>query len=299
MDRIVFLGTPRAAVPALEALGDRVGLVVTQPNRPRGRSGAPQPPPVRTAAESLGIAVSQPESREELGAILSEGHFDLGVVVAFGMILTPTMLASTPGGFLNVHFSLLPRWRGAAPVQRALLAGDREIGVSLMEMDAGLDTGPVIASEKTLIGSEETTPDLTTRLAELGAGLLAENLDAYLAGNVEAVPQREEGVTYAPKVDAAEEKLDPADTAVNIVRRVRAMHPRAYFEYGEGRLRVLKAEVAMGTLPEGKLAVMGDRLICGCGSGMVVLNEVQPSGKRAMVGVDWARGRRGAFGSVT
>jgi len=182
--RAAFLGTPASAVPSLAALADvaDVVLVVTRPDRRRGRGARPTPPPVKTAALEWGFPVAQPEDAATLQRLLAPLSLDLALVVAFGMILPPEVLATTRLGFVNVHFSLLPRWRGAAPVARAILAGDEKTGVSLMLIDAGLDTGPVIAAVGTPIAPDETRGSLTARLAHLGALLVDERLPAYVAG---------------------------------------------------------------------------------------------------------------------
>lgn len=299
MSGIVFLGTPGAAVPSLLALADQISLVITQPDRPRGRSSRPQPPPVKVAATELGLSVAQPESKTELASTIAEEGFSLGVTVAYGRILTPGMLASTENGFVNVHFSVLPRWRGAAPVQHAILAGDTRTGVSIMRMDEGLDTGPILASTSTAIGPDENIDDLSGRLAELGARLLSETLPLYRSGRVIAVPQPPEGVTVAPKVGAAEERLDPLDSAIGLSRRVRAMYPAGHFGYEDERIRVLQTAPTDARLQPGQLKLSEGRLICGCGDGALVLQLIQPAGKRPMTGEAWARGRRGELGSVT
>ncbi|HZJ48427.1 MAG TPA: methionyl-tRNA formyltransferase, partial [Acidimicrobiia bacterium] len=193
--RSVFLGTPSAAVPSLAALIDvtDVELVVTRPDRARGRSGKPAPPPVKVAAFEWGIPVSQPDGRSDLERVLREADADVGVVVAYGRILTAAALDSFPSGFVNVHFSLLPRWRGAAPVERAILSGDDATGVTLMQIDEGLDTGPVIAAIETPIGSDETGGSLSGRLSYLGALMIDDTIPDFLAGNLETAPQLRTG----------------------------------------------------------------------------------------------------------
>ena len=210
MSRIVFLGTPGAAVPALDALVEStdVGLVVTRPDRPQGRSGRPQPSPVKVAAVENGLPIAQPEDRAGLaGALDDAGPFDLGVVVAFGMILDARALAMPRLGMLNAHFSLLPRWRGAAPVARALIAGDPMSGVTIIRLDEGLDTGPVLTAQAVDIGGEETAGELTSRLSGLAARLLSGVLPAYLAGELVPLPQSDEGATYASKLEPGDRPL--------------------------------------------------------------------------------------------
>ncbi|MGH8875465.1 MAG: methionyl-tRNA formyltransferase, partial [Acidimicrobiia bacterium] len=229
MSRAVFLGTPQAATPSLRALSEvaEVVLVVTKPDRPRGRSGRPQPPPVKLEAERLGISISQPDRSSELTGLLEAATpVDLGVVVAFGMILRADTLAVPRLGFLNIHFSLLPRWRGAAPVQRAIMASDPKTGVTLLRLDEGLDTGPVLATQPTPIGELETAGELTDRLARLGAELLRETLPAYLEGRVVPSEQPEEGVTTALRIRQEEARLDLRAPAAAVLARVRALAPR-------------------------------------------------------------------------
>jgi methionyl-tRNA formyltransferase len=301
--RVAFLGTPQVAVPTLRRLAAAADLrvAVTRPDRPRGRSGTPQPSPVKHAALDLGIPVVQPGRRSELEAALAErGPLDVAVVVAFGMIL-PARLLDLPGaGFLNAHFSILPRWRGAAPVQRALLAGDRRTGVSVMRLDAGLDTGPVLAIRSTGIGDEETAGELLGRLAGTAAELVVELLDPYLTGRVVATPQPGGG-SAAPKLTAEDSRLRLDESPEQFVRRVRAMSPApgAAGQVGGEGFKVLRARVAAGSAPSGGLAVEGGRLLCGTGGGRVELEVVQPAGRRPMAGIAWASGRRGELGRLT
>ena len=196
MARVVFLGTPQAAVPSLHELTrhHEVVSVITQPDRPKGRSGRPVPPPVKTAAIDLGLAVAQPGSRGELTSAVSEaGPVDIGVVVAFGRILGREALEIPSHGMVNAHFSLLPRWRGAAPVERALLAGDPMTGVTIIRLDEGLDTGPVLTAQAVDIESDENGGELTRRLADLAARLLGQTLGHYLTGDLVPVEKTDEG----------------------------------------------------------------------------------------------------------
>lgn len=200
MTRVAFLGTPPAALPTLKALSATydLELVVTQPDRPRGRSKKPVPPPVKSAALEIGARVEQPATSGGLfEALSSVAGLDLGVVVAYGRIIRPEALHIPRMGMLNVHFSLLPRWRGAAPVSRALIAGDTMTGVTIIKLDEGLDTGPVLTAQAVDIKGDENAGSLTERLAVLGAELLMKALPAYLSGELEPVPQSDEGLTYA------------------------------------------------------------------------------------------------------
>ena len=205
----VFLGTPAAAVPSLAALADveDVACVVTQPDRRAGRGGARQSPPVKVAAEQFGFPIAQPATRDELLSILQNRSFDVGLVVAYGRILTPEMLASTRYGFLNVHFSLLPRWRGAAPVERAIASGDERTGVTLMKIDEGLDTGPVLGEIATPIGPDETGGSLSARLSHLGARLVDEITPEYLVGRRRPVPQLDTDTTHASRLSKEEARI--------------------------------------------------------------------------------------------
>ncbi|HLA66391.1 MAG TPA: methionyl-tRNA formyltransferase [Acidimicrobiia bacterium] len=297
MIRAAFFGTPAEAVPVLAGLLEiaEVTLVVTQPDRPRGRSGRPQPPPVKIAAEAHGLVVMQPRRLGDLVATL-EG-VDVAVVAAFGRLIPPTMLVGPRRGFVNVHFSLLPRWRGASPVVRAILAGDAETGVTLMEMDEGLDTGAIIASGSRPIGPAETAGDLTARLADLGGRLIVDELGAWLDGDRDAVPQDEGAATAAGKVSVDEAFVSPArHGAEAVVRAVRAFNPRpGAWAVVEGvRLKLWRAGPAAGPATEpGVARVVEGLVLLGCADGVVELLRVQPAGKPEMDAVSWMSGRRG------
>jgi methionyl-tRNA formyltransferase len=304
VSRVAFLGTPPAAVPALQALhrSGLVATVVTRPDRPRGRSGKPRPSAVKAAALDLALDVSQPGSASDLHRLLSESPpVDLAVVVAYGMLVPPETLALPRRGFVNVHFSLLPRWRGAAPVQRAVLAGDGRTGVSIMQMDEGLDTGPVVGMRSTPIGPEETAGELTARLAAVGGSLLAAIVPALLEGAVVATAQPAEGVSLAPKVHPDDARLSFSEGPVAFCRRVRAMNPRpgAWAERDGERFRITRARPRGDAGDPGALSLVDARLRCGVEGGAVELIEVQPQGKRPMPGPDWARGRHGDLGTLS
>ena len=303
---MVFLGTPLAAVPALRALAETadVALVVTGPDRRRGRSGRRTPSDVRKAALELGLATACPTDRAELGeALESVGHIHLGVVVAYGMLLTRSMLERAEAGFVNVHFSLLPRWRGAAPVAAAIRAGDAATGVSLMRVTEGLDSGPVLAAAAHPITEKDTRGGLTERLSHLGADLLVANLAGAISGEV-GTPQHEPDATYAPRLSVDDARLEMARPARELARQVRAMSPRpgAFAWLGDTRMRILDARwspTAPIPLEAGELAAVGRELWCGAGSGALVVEVVQPPGRRAMPGADWARGVRGGLGRLS
>jgi methionyl-tRNA formyltransferase len=248
---VAFAGTPEFAVPTLRALaaaGAQVSVVLTQPDRPAGRGRRLAPPAVKRAALELGLEVRQPSSLREPDVAADWGpRPDLLVVVAYGLLLPGWVLRWPAHGCINVHASLLPRWRGAAPIQRALLAGDAETGVSIMRIEAGLDTGAVYSREATPIGPAETAGDLHDRLAGLGARLALEALPGVLDGTLRPVPQDERAATYAPKIDKAEAKLDWREDAAALARRIRAFNPWpvAVATLADGRqLRVWRAEAA-------------------------------------------------------
>jgi methionyl-tRNA formyltransferase len=299
MTRAVFFGTPAAAVPALAALATvaEVSLVVTRPDRPRGRSGRPEPPPVKEAARAWGLPVSQPERAGEAIERIGRLEPDVAVVTAFGQLLPTALLAVPRRGFVNVHFSVLPRWRGASPVVRAILAGDAETGVTLMQIDEGLDTGPILGVRATAIREGETAGLLTARLAGLGAGLLAESLDAIVSGELLPRPQSDEGATAAGRVRIEEAYVDPArHGAAAVLRAVRAFDPRpgAWSTAGGVRLKLWGAATATEEgIEAGTAILMGDRVLLGARDGVVELLEVQPAGKPRMRAADWMRGRRG------
>jgi methionyl-tRNA formyltransferase len=289
--RLVFLGTPVDAVPALVALheaGHEVALVVTQPDRRRGRGSALEPSPVRAAAEQLGLDVRTPARARELIDDLRSSGAQLGVVVAFGQLLPPDVLAALPLGFVNVHFSLLPRWRGAAPVERAVLAGDRETGVCVMELEKGLDTGPVYARERTPISDDETAGELRARLVTLGTALLLRTLPDVGV----RTPEPQEGEpTYADKLTVDEFRLDPRRPAAELARIVRAANPRpgAWMMIDGQRVKVLRAHAEGGSGAPGWIMAPGELITS---EDLLFLDEVQVSGKRPMSGDAWLRGLR-------
>jgi methionyl-tRNA formyltransferase len=291
--RLVFFGTPADAVPALEALhaaGHEVAFVVTQPDRRRGRGTEPSPSPVRAAAESLGLRVLTPErSREVVDDVAASGA-ELGVVVAFGQLLPPALLDVLPLGYINVHFSLLPRWRGAAPVERAMLAGDTETGVCIMALEAGLDTGPVYARATTPIGAHETAGELRARLVALGTELLVTTVPTIPT----AVPSPQVGEpTYADKLTVEEFALDWNQPAVELARVVRAGNPRpgAWTTDHGHRLKIWRARPLSEGIDAQPGTVFGHTRVA-AGDGALELVEVQPEGRRTMAANAWLAGRR-------
>ena len=298
--RIAFMGTPEFAVPTLNALveaGHDVVAVYSQPPRRAGRGKKLSPSPVQKRAEELGLEVRYPVSlkSEEEQADFAALDLDVAVVAAYGLILPQAILDAPKHGCLNVHGSLLPRWRGAAPVQRAILAGDMETGVCIMQMEAGLDTGPVRATARTPVGSK-TCGDLTEELATLGAKNMAQVL-----GNIDAHPaitQPDEGVTYASKIDKAESRIDFAKDAGEVERQIRAFNPvpGAWFEYDGDRYKILDAEIADGGAPAG--SVNDDELTIACGKGAIRPLLIQRSGKPAMRTTDMLRGKPIPAGTI-
>jgi methionyl-tRNA formyltransferase len=290
--RVVFMGTPPAAVPALRALADtfHVVAVYTRPDRPKGRGQKVTKSAVKESAEELGLRIVQPRRlRDEVQAIRSFEP-DAIIVVAYGAILPPDILEVPKLGPLNVHFSLLPRWRGAAPVERAILAGDEQTGVTTMFMDEGLDTGPILLRESIPIGPRDTAGSIRNALADLGADLIVRSLREIDNGSLNAQPQSEAGVTIAAKIAAEEAELDPTRPAVDLDRRVRAMDPApgAFFWFRGKRLKVWKADVVSGDGEPGTLhgaeaqtSVQRLRLL-----------EVQPEGKKRMTADAFANGYR-------
>lgn len=287
--RVLFAGTPEFAARCLATLLEsrhEVCGAITQPDRPAGRGLAPAASPVKKLATDRGIHVIQPATLKDAGAqeAIKLLGADVIVTAAFGLILPQRVLDIAPRGALNVHASLLPRWRGAAPIQRALLAGDEVTGVSIMLMDAGLDTGPVLLQETIPILGSDTAGTLTDRLAQLGGRLVVRVLDTLDAGQLEAVPQAAEGVTYAPKPDKQEFRVDWREDAVKVDRRVRAFNPAP----GAGaRLRGIDLKIWSCTVAEGKgepgevLSADEGGLRVACGEGALRVTELQrPGGKR-------------------
>jgi len=305
--RTVFLGTPEFAVPSLEAvdrLCDRGALVltavVTQPDR-AGDRGRLSVPAVKARSLAFGVPVLQPARIDEgaLREILALRP-ELLVWAAYGNRIPSALLAAVNGRAVNVHASLLPRWRGAAPIAHAILAGDQETGVTLMEGTAALDEGPILVQERTPIGEAESAGDLTRRLALLGAGLLERELPRYIARDVEATPQDGSLATLAPKLTTRDGELDFARPADELARRVRALTPEpgAWTTFRGDRLVIAGATVSGGTPKvHGVLEIHDGRAEVAAGAGWLRLEMVRPAGKRTMTGEDWARGLRGIAGA--
>ncbi len=298
--RIVFMGTPEFSVPTLAALaaaGHDIAAVYTQPPRPAGRRGLDlTPSPVQREAERLGVPVRCPtglraEAEQRAFAAL---HADVAVVVAYGLLLPRAILDAPRLGCFNGHASLLPRWRGAAPIHRAIMAGDRETGVMVMRMEEGLDTGPVALTAFVQIGADMTTGELHDRLSTEGAALMVEAMARLEQGRLELTPQAEVGVTYARKIDKTETRVDwsrPAGEAHNHIRGL-SPFPGAWCEFQTGgkheRLKLLRSVLADGQGAPGEL--LDDRLTVACGEGAVRLVEVQRAGGRAVTAAEFLRG---------
>lgn len=297
MIRAAFLGTPAAAIPSLAALMEvaAVEFVVTQPDRPKGRGRRTEASPIKAAAQEWGLRVFQPVTHAELLALFEQAELDTAVVVAYGRILKPAVLESVERGFVNVHFSLLPRWRGAAPVERAILAGDDYTGVSLMVLDEGLDTGPVFAAAEIEITEYETAGELTGRLASLGADVLRDHLGDYLHNRLRPARQMRTGATTAPRLTTAEAQLPTRVGPTAFSRAVRAFNPRpgGWISAEGQRIKIYEVGPATPDVPIGHIKMVDGRPILGLAGGAVELVELQPAGKPRISGKAWANGRRG------
>jgi methionyl-tRNA formyltransferase len=293
------MGSPDFSVPALEALAKHTLLagVVTQPDRPAGRGGSLKPPAVKEAALRLGLPIIQPEKLRQPETLeqLSAWAPDLIVVAAFGQILRPNVLDLPGYGCINIHGSLLPRWRGAAPIQASILAGDQETGITIMKMDPGVDTGPMLSQRSIPIAPDDTAGKLFEKLAPLGADLLLETLPRYISGELSPQPQPADGITYASMLKKEDGLMDFSQPAILLERRVRAFNPWpwAWFELKTRPLKVLRARTMAEKSPGvgQRITVDGNPAI-GTGEGILVLEEVQPAGKKPMSGKAFLAGAR-------
>jgi methionyl-tRNA formyltransferase len=317
--RLGFAGTPEFAVPALDALAEaqQICAVFTQPDRPAGRGQPLHASPVKALATERGLRVYQPVSfkSQEALDVLRGLELDVLVVVAYGLILPPAALQCPKLGCINIHASLLPRWRGAAPIQRAVLAGDAKTGITIMRMDAGLDTGPMLAAREIAIRADDTTKTLQDRLARLGAELMGETLNEMRQGRVREVPQPSEGVTYAPKLTKAEALIDWQQDAVQISRRVRAFNPWPIAEtrLDGAQLRIWDAEIldtpaleeeigvrpttgprepGGGPLPGSVLAATHAGIDVACGRGALRILRLQLAGRKPLFAQEFIKGQR-------
>jgi methionyl-tRNA formyltransferase len=288
--RIVFMGSPSFALPTLQALAERYPVVgvVTQPDRPAGRGRTLTPPPVKRLADELGLPVIQPQRMREPLAVqqLHDWQPDLIVVAAFGQILRPAVLDLPPMGCINVHASLLPRWRGAAPVAAAILHGDDETGITIMRMDTGIDTGSVISRRAMPILAQDTTATLGERLSRVGAELLIQTLPAYLDGSMQPIPQKDEQATYAPMLQKQDGRLDFQDSAQSLARRVRALNPwpGAFTQWRGEPFKIHMAHAVSGQGAAGERLVYTGLPAIACSQGLLVLDSVQLPGKRPVAG---------------
>jgi methionyl-tRNA formyltransferase len=302
--KIVFMGSPEFAVPTLQALVGKFNVVgvVTQPDRPAGRGRKLTPPPIKSLAEEYGLPVIQPPRLRQPDAIeqLHNWKPDVIVVAAFGQILRPQVLDLPPQGCINVHASLLPRWRGAAPIRAAILHGDSQTGITIMRMDAGIDTGPILSQRAIPIEAGDNAETLGEKLARIGADLLIETLPGYLVGQISPTPQEDGLATYAPLLETADGELDFNRSAVELERQVRAFYPwpGAFTHIWQGELlKILRASVVRisdldRTLEPGRRTVYHSLPAIGAVGGLLVLKEVQPAGKKPMDGGVFLRGAR-------
>ena len=305
--RIAFMGSPVFAVPTLEALhasDHEIVAVYSQPPRPAGRGKTLRPTPVQARAEELGLEVRTPENfraaedKEAFAAL----DLDIAIVVAYGLILPRAILNAPRLACVNIHGSLLPRWRGAAPIHRAVMAGDRRTGVQTMIMERGLDTGPVLLTADTEIGPGDTTGDIHDRLALLGADIILPTIEGLLDGSLTPTPQSEDGVTYADKVSPEEARVDWSQDAKTVDRHIRGLSPApgAWFHYpgakGEVRMKALRSELSEGQGPPG--TVLDEGLTVACGDGAVRLLTIQKPGKGPMSAEDFLRGLPTTTGTV-
>jgi len=305
--RIAFMGTPDFSVPALAELiaaGHEVVAVYSQPPRKSGRGMTETPSPVHAFAQAQGIEVRTPEKLKgaDEQAAFRDLDLDVAIVAAYGLILPQAILDASRLGCLNIHASLLPRWRGAAPIQRAIMAGDAETGVAIMQMEAGLDTGPVLLAERTQIGATETAGELHDRLSLIGAGLMVRALAALERGSLEATPQPEDGVTYAAKIDKAEARIDWSRPAAELDCHIRGLapFPGAWCEMERDgktqRVKVLRAQPVEASGAAG--TALDDNLTIACGTGALKLLQVQRAGKGVQQADEFLRGFPVAGGTV-
>jgi len=295
--RLVFAGTPAFAAVALEALlaaGHEVALVLTRPDRAAGRGLKSAPSAVKRLALERGLTVYQPASLREPQALapIAAARPEAIVVAAYGLLLPGALLAMAPHGAINIHASLLPRWRGAAPIQRALLAGDAETGITIMQMDEGLDTGPILAQRRIPIGPQDDAQTLHDRLAALGAEMIVQTLADIAAGRVRAVPQPAEGVSYAPKIAKEETVINWSQPCAEIERRIRALRPAPGARTGwRGEvLKLWRGECIEASGVPGTVLAASEALVVACGKGALAVRELQRAGGRRLTAAEFLRG---------
>ena len=306
--KVIFAGTPdfaAAALKAIAAAGFEIPLVLTQPDRPKGRGMQLAPSPVKQAALELGLRVAQPEklrNNAEALQMLKEVEADVMVVAAYGLILPQDVLDTPKHGCLNIHASLLPRWRGAAPIQRAIEAGDAETGVCIMQMDIGLDTGDVVSEHRYTIQPTDTANEVHDALMNLGAEAIVADLQQLKAeGRLKSVKQPEEGITYAQKLSKEEARVDWNESAAVIERKIRAFNPvpAAWVEYQGKPMKIWRAEVVAQQGRAGEvLSCSADGLVVACGENALKITELQPSGSKRMPIAAFAAGHKIEVGTV-
>ena len=298
--KIVFMGSPDFAVPSLRALAENFSVlgVITQPDRPAGRGRKLTPPPVKVLANELGLPVVQPEKLHQDPQAMSQLQSwqpDVIAVAAFGQLLKPEVLDLPPYGCINVHGSLLPRWRGATPLNAAILHGDTETGITIMKMDVGLDTGPMIRKRTIPIQVDDTAGTLFREMANLGATLLVETLPPYVRGEIEPVPQNDALATYAPMLKKSDGELDFGRPAEELARKIRAFNPwpGTFFNWSGNSVKVHEAHSIDKTSPGiGMFTHVGEFPAVGTGKGVLVLDQLQPAGKKSMSGEVFLRGAK-------
>ncbi len=297
--KIVFMGSPEFAIPSLKGLMEQFDVVgiVTQPDKPAGRGKALKAPPIKEIALSNNVECIQPKRLRDIGVFekLQSWHPDVIVVVAFGQILRQEVLDLPKSGCINVHGSLLPRWRGAAPIQAAILHGDEETGITIMRMDAGIDTGPILRQRSIEIRNNDTSESLSSSLSQLGADLLLETLPDYLHGKVNAIPQPQNGATYAPMLKKEDGLLDFSKSAIALNHQIRAYYPwpGTFMEIGGERIKVLSANIVEEPILEpGERGLFSGFPMVGTASGGLILEQVQPAGKKPMAGKIFLNGFR-------
>lgn len=303
--RVIFMGTPEFSIPSLSEIlqkGHEVAAVYTQPPRPAGRGGKTRKTPVHDFAEKAGLTVLTPKSlkKEAEWETFKSFNADVAIVIAYGLLLPPAILEACPLGCLNVHGSLLPRWRGAAPIQRAIMAGDRETGVMIMQMDEGLDTGDILLSEHIPIPPNMTAGDLHDEMMQRGAGLLGRALDALARGSIVATPQPQDGVTYAKKIEKAESRIDWSQTADEVHNHIRGLSPfpGAWFqaETAPGkieRIKVLRSGISEVISKD--VEIKNGKIFIKCNDGSIELIELQREGKKPAKTKDFLNGLKGDF----
>jgi methionyl-tRNA formyltransferase len=304
--RVVFMGTPDFAALALDAIvsaGHQVVAVYSQPPRPAGRGQKERPSPVQARAEALGLAVHTPRSlrTDDAQQTFAAHHADIAVVAAYGLILPQAILDAPRLGCINIHGSLLPRWRGAAPIQRAIMDGDSESGITIMQMEAGLDTGPMLTRQAIPISATTTAAELHDALAELGARMVVEALEGLDAGRLSPTVQPQQGVTYAAKIDKAEARIRWDRPAVEVARHINGLSPfpGAWFEANGERIKALRAQALDGKATAQAGELLDDQLTIACADGKAVrLLRLQRPGKGAMDSADLLRGWHLAKGSL-